>query len=116
MTTEDAVELAPDAQDDDGRDDDVGRVARARQYASEQVGRLPRPSPPPAQDAIYAYTVGLLFLSPAVAVAGATWVAQVYASTPVAVAVGGLSSTVYALFLTLLVVRYEQATTVEESE
>lgn len=116
MATGDAVELAPDAQDEEDTDDGGGRVETVREWTRTQVGRLPRPSPPPAQDAIYAYTVALLFVAPAVAVVGATWVALSTFSVPVAVSVGGLSATAYALFLTLLIVRYEQATTVAGGE
>lgn len=115
MVTGDAVELAPDAQDEEGTDDGESRVESVRERIRDVRGRLPRPTPPDAQDAIYVYVTLLLFVAPAVAVAGATWFALSTFSLPVAVGVGGLSGTVYALFLTFLIARYEQATTVEES-
>jgi hypothetical protein len=116
MATGDAVELAPDAQDEERTDDGGGRVESVRERIPDVRGRLPRPGRPSAQDAIYVYVTLLLFAAPAVAVVGATWVALSTFSLPVAVGVGGVSGTVYALFLTALIVRYEQATTVEESK
>jgi hypothetical protein len=114
MATEDAVELAPDAQEENGTDDGGGRVESVRERIPDVRGRLPRPDLPDAQDAIYVYVTLLLFVAPAVAVLGATWFALSVSTVPVAVGVGGVSGTVYALFLTALIVRYEQATTVEE--
>lgn len=109
MTAGDAVELAPDAQDDEDPNEDESRVEAVREWARRQGGRIPRPTTPTAQDALYAYTVALLFVAPAVAVVGSAWVALSYVSLPVAVAVGGVAATIYSLFLTILIIRYEQA-------
>lgn len=114
MATGEPVELAPDAQDEDGTDEDGKRFESVRERIPDVRGRLPRPDPPDAQDAIYVYVTLLLFVAPAVAVAGTAWVALSAFALPVAVAVGGVAATVYALFLTVLIVRYEQATAVEE--
>jgi hypothetical protein len=114
MATDDAVELAPDAQDGEDPQDDESRVEAVREWARRQGGRIPRPTTPTAQDALYAYTVLLLLVAPAVAVVGIAWVALSYVSLPAAVAVGGVSATIYALFLTGLIMRYEAATVTNE--
>lgn len=116
MATDDAVELAPDAQDGADTDDGGGRREWARERVVNLWRRLPRPSPPPAENVVYAYTVTLLFVAPAVAVAGTVWVAFSTFGGPSAVVAGGLGTTAYALFLTALIVRYESMRTVEVSE
>jgi len=115
MATDDAVELAPDAQDADDATDGGGRVEAVRERIPDVRGRLPRPTFPDAQDAIYVYVTLLLFVAPAVAVLGTAWFALSTSTLPVAVAVGGGGATAYALFLTVLIVRYEQTTTVEDA-
>jgi len=84
-------------------DEEAGEWARGRVEGVR--GRLPRPTTPAAQDAIYVYVTFLLFISPAVAVGGAAWVAFEFVGPPVAVLVGGVTATVYALFLSAVLVR-----------
>lgn len=109
MATDDAVELAPDAETGEDTDTDTHRVEAVREWVRRQGRRVPRPGLPSAQNALYGYTVALLFVAPLLAVLGTAWAASTYVSLSVGVATAGLGGTVYALFLTALIVQYERA-------
>ena len=60
---------------------------------------------PSVETVVYAFTSALLFVGPATAAVGATWVVLDALGTPPAVVAAGLSGTGYGLFLVVVLDR-----------
>jgi hypothetical protein len=75
---------------------------RAVESPSVLSGDLSLPS---VENVVYALTTALLFVGPATAAVGATWVVLDALGTPPAVVAAGLSATAYALFLVAVLAR-----------
>ena len=60
---------------------------------------------PPVETVVYALIAALLFVGPATAAVGATWVVYASLGTPPVVVAAGLSGTGYGLFLVVVLDR-----------